>query len=73
MRQNGKKSWISYLDWSKKYKGISGQIDKKEHMKGMSDQIDIKEHMKGMSDQIDKKNAWKEWVIKQIKRTHERD
>ena len=29
-------------------------------MKGMSDQIDIKEHMKGMSDQIDKKNTRKE-------------
>ena len=29
-------------------------------MKGMSDQIDIKEHMKGMSDQIDKKNKRKE-------------
>ena len=33
-------------------------------MKGMSDQIDMKEHMKGMSGQIDKKNTWKEWVIK---------
>ena len=33
-------------------------------MKGMSDQIDMKEHMKGMSGQIDKKNTWKEWVVK---------
>ena len=33
-------------------------------MKGMSDQIDIKEHMKGMSDETDKKNTGKEWVVK---------
>ena len=32
-------------------KGMSYQIDIKEHMKGMSGLIDTKEHVKGMIDQ----------------------